>query len=859
MEKSFNERVSIAPNQVYLDRPRIDALLEKAVRNPVVTVMAGAGYGKSRAVYSFVRKFNARAAWIQFSEGDNVTERFWENYVDTVSVINPQSAERLAEIGFPETERAFNRYLEIPRKDVIVSEKYIFVYDDIHIINNKVVLDFIERSISMPFHNITSIVISRAEPQFNFSRLKAKGLVAQITEEDLCFNKDEMIEYLRLLGLRPSMKTTTAIYDDTEGWAFAIHLAALSLRNSRQPDTYIPHALRSNIFSLIETEIVAGLSAELRTFLITLSLIEHPVPGLLREIAWEDSGDYSLIDEMEQSVSFIQYDPYLNAYRIHHLFLDYLRGMQHELSDEKKREVWNKAALWCVRNNYRIDAIHYYEKAGDYLKVMDVIYTFPLAFSRPVAQLLLRMMDDAPAELYEMAPAACITHPRLLMALGMFEQAERELWESIARLEKKELSPGTARSIAGCYNALGFLRYYTSFQTRDYSYTGFFEKAQYYATFSNHQVTPPMSVMSLGSYVCRVATTEAGEMERYIEAFSKMASCMTASMNGCGYGMDDLAWGELAFFRGDIPRAEDHIRTAIARAREREQYEVECLALFYLIRICLSRGDHASLEDVMSEYDAMLNLKGHFNRTVYHDIGCGWFYVQTGRPEKLAAWLQSDFEESDLNSLYHGLEILVKAKYHFSAKRYPAALAELESRGSQYSIWSLVLARLEAKVLEAVCRYRMGDSSGAFRSLETAWELAQSNNLYMPFTELGKDMRSLAGAALKDPSVTIPKNELKKIQRLSAAYAQNLYTISEIYYTGVVPTGRKRQTGTVLSSRELAVLTGLSQGLTRKEIAHVSLISINTVKSAAKSIFNKLGARNRVDAVRIATERGILK
>jgi LuxR family maltose regulon positive regulatory protein len=859
MDKSFSGKVSIAPNQVYLDRPRIDALLEKAVRNPLVMVVAGAGYGKSRAVYSFIRKFNVRAAWIQFSEGDNVTERFWENFVDTVSVINKQSAERIAEIGFPETERQFNRYLEIPRKDIIANEKYIFVYDDIHIINNKVVLDFIERSITMPFHNITSIVISRAEPPLKFSRLKAKELVARITEEDLCFNKEEMIEYLRLLGLRPSMQTTATIYDETEGWAFAIHLAALSLRNSRQPDTYIPHALRSNIFSLIETEIIAGLSAQLRMFLITLSLIEHPVPGLLREIAGGDAGDYSLIDEMEQSVSFIQYDPYLNGYRIHHLFLDYLRGMQHELSGEKKREVWNKAAHWCLQNNYRIDAIHYYEKAGDYMKVLDVMYTFPLAFSRPVAQLLLRIMDDAPAELYETAPAACITHPRLLMALGMFEQAERELRESIARLEKKDLSPDTARSIAGCYNALGFLGYYTCFQTLDYSYISFFEKAQYYATLSNHQVVPPMSVMSLGTYVCRVASTEAGEMERYIEAFEKMASCMTASLNGCGYGMDDLAWGELAFFRGDISRAENHILAAIAKAREREQYEVECLALFYRIRICLYRGDNKSLQDVFLQYDAMLNLKWHCNRTVYHDIGCGWFYVQTGRPEKIAAWLQSDFEESDLNSLYHSLEILVKAKYHFSVRRYPAVLAELESRGSQYRTWSLLLARLEATVLEAVCRYRMGDSAAAFRCLETAWELAKNNNLIMPFIELGKDMRSLAGAALKDPAISIPKTELKKIQRLSAAYAQNLYTISEIYYTGVVSNGRKRRNSAILSSRELAVLTGLSQGFTRKEIAHVSLISINTVKSAAKSIFNKLGARNRIDAVRIATERGILK
>jgi LuxR family maltose regulon positive regulatory protein len=61
-----------------------------------------------------------------------------------------------------------------------------------------------------------------------------------------------------------------------------------------------------------------------------------------------------------------------------------------------------------------------------------------------------------------------------------------------------------------------------------------------------------------------------------------------------------------------------------------------------------------------------------------------------------------------------------------------------------------------------------------------------------------------------------------------------------------------------LSPRELEVLTGLSQGLTRDEIAEAAAISVNTVKSVIKSVYNKLGAVNRADAVRIATSLGIL-
>jgi LuxR family maltose regulon positive regulatory protein len=127
----------------------------------------------------------------------------------------------------------------------------------------------------------------------------------------------------------------------------------------------------------------------------------------------------------------------------------------------------------------------------------------------------------------------------------------------------------------------------------------------------------------------------------------------------------------------------------------------------------------------------------------------------------------------------------------------------------------------------------------------------------MPFTELGKDMRALAGAALKAASTSIPGAALEKIRRSAALYAKNVFTVSQQYYNDSHK-ARKNKAGAVLSPREIDVLTGLSQGLTREEIARFSSISINTVKSAARSAYNKLGAINRADAVRIATELGLL-
>jgi LuxR family maltose regulon positive regulatory protein len=46
--------------------------------------------------------------------------------------------------------------------------------------------------------------------------------------------------------------------------------------------------------------------------------------------------------------------------------------------------------------------------------------------------------------------------------------------------------------------------------------------------------------------------------------------------------------------------------------------------------------------------------------------------------------------------------------------------------------------------------------------------------------------------------------------------------------------------------------------MTQEEIASLFSLSVNTVKSVIRSIYNKLGAVNRVNAVQIAAGMGLL-
>jgi LuxR family maltose regulon positive regulatory protein len=470
--------------------------------------------------------------------------------------------------------------------------------------------------------------------------------------------------------------------------------------------------------------------------------------------------------------------------------------------------------------------------------------------------MVLEILERAPAEIFDQIAHAQVLRTGLYLTLEMFDRSREELIAVIAKLEAGPLSPVVCRTLTGCYNNLGFIGMNTCSYTRDYDYYHYFEKARKYYDLNKFEVRPPISVIPLSAYLCRVNSEEKGEMERYIEAISASVPHTSVTFGGCALGMDDLCRGELAFFRGDVAGAERFILRSLRSARQGKQYEIENRALFYLVRISLIRGDYGAIEKLLEQAGALLDERDYPTRHTNYDIVTGWYYAHTGQTDRLAPWLKSDFEESDLNSIVFGLEIFVKVKYHLSEKRYPAALAALKNRESTGSLWAFVLGKIEGKALEAVCRYQLKDRKGAFAVLETACRLALPNAIVMPFTELGKDMRTLSEAALKDKVPGLPVEWLEKVRLGAAAYAKKLFSVVE--RCRPVPFGDGAPEGLKLSRRELEVLTGLSRGMTQEEIAGQISLSVNTVKSVIRSVYNKLGAINKADAVRIATARGIV-
>ena len=148
--------------------------------------------------------------------------------------------------------------------------------------------------------------------------------------------------------------------------------------------------------------------------------------------------------------------------------------------------------------------------------------------------------------------------------------------------------------------------------------------------------------------------------------------------------------------------------------------------------------------------------------------------------------------------------------------------------------------RVQAWLAEARLSYDSGDSVQGRRSLVSALRLAERERLRLPFTM----ERGWIGPVLRrDP-------ELARIhQQLFAASGR---------VQPPAPPGAPAKAGVLavepLTEREREVLRHVSGMLNTAEVASEMYISINTVKAHLKSIYRKLAATHRGEAVRRARQ-----
>jgi DNA-binding CsgD family transcriptional regulator len=114
---------------------------------------------------------------------------------------------------------------------------------------------------------------------------------------------------------------------------------------------------------------------------------------------------------------------------------------------------------------------------------------------------------------------------------------------------------------------------------------------------------------------------------------------------------------------------------------------------------------------------------------------------------------------------------------------------------------------------------------------------------------------ALGGGEEDSPGMLSRDAGARQIDAAIRAVAAGLIVRSQ----GAIPAGfgalRETDGHGLLTPRELEVLATLAEGMTNKAIARRLNISLHTVKFHVESLFRKLGARTRTEAVAKAAER----
>ncbi|MDR1306124.1 MAG: hypothetical protein LBK74_00940, partial [Treponema sp.] len=229
-KQTFQGEAEKPMNLRFLERPRVDCILEKALQSYMVTVVAGEGNGKTHAVNSFLRKRKRNVTWIQLSEQDNLGWHLWENYLGEVARVGPGTAKLFSDIGFPESDRQLDQYLGLLKDKTRGLDPYVTVFDDFHLITNPEVLLHLDRALAALVSNNPFIFISRREPAIRTVNFLSKGILSEITVDDLRFTREETEGYFRLNQVFLKEEELSRIFEKTEGWALVLGLILLEIK-----------------------------------------------------------------------------------------------------------------------------------------------------------------------------------------------------------------------------------------------------------------------------------------------------------------------------------------------------------------------------------------------------------------------------------------------------------------------------------------------------------------------------------------------------------------------------------------------------------------------------------------------------
>ena len=861
---------------VLLPRPRIIRKLNEALSHKLTLLSAPAGSGKTTLLRQWASQAIQPVAWLSLAETDNDLVRFWTYVVaacQTVQVMVGKLA--MAQLQSLESPPLEALLLTLINDLASVSQPFTLILDDYHCITESAIHHTLRMFLDQQPHSLHLVLSSRTDPPLALARRRARGELVELRANDVRFTLEEVTEWFtQLLHLPLSTAQIASLQARTEGWAAALHLATLSLQGSADLSQALVDFTGSHryVMDYLVEEVLTHQTEEVRSFLLCTAFLDRFTGALCNAVTGRSDGQ-DILEVLERANLFLlPLDGQRGWYRYHQLFAEVLRVWAvRELGNEQRVALFRRASVWYEGQGLLLEAVETALSASDYDTAVRIGTTI-------APQLMLSGQHATVARWIQQLPHSLLfSQPLLCMALAwtLLLSGQRKTVEEPLRKAEQLFRRGKNRQGLGRVAALRALLARLERDGKAAIQWG--EQALSFLS-EDIQIQRSVSAMVL-SYGYRLQ----GEVSLSRQALVE-ARLLNEQVNSTSSMLDSLLLqGELLALEGHLMQAANYYRQVIEAQQAWSPSIIEAhLALGALLlewNELGSAGAQLEQAQVLSHQWEQTSLVAQAALLQARVLQASKSDDQTeeaflravvlARQSKLAQLLARAQAYQIRWWLIQGnLEEVQELQVTFDLNREDAVAYEHEevaltwmrvllARGEAATVRRLLprwqaLARTQGRVgslieillLDARATDAQGQISDALLLLQQSILLAERGQYCRLFVDEG-------------PSLTRLLHLLQERWQGKARVAYLEHVLQAMPINQPKPsfssTPEKRMLlPSPLTPREYKVLRLLAAGLSTREIASELVVSLNTIKTQMQSLYRKLNAKSREEALALA-------
>ncbi|MBB6670079.1 LuxR C-terminal-related transcriptional regulator [Cohnella nanjingensis] len=421
-------------------RPRLIERLNEGLDRKLTLISASAGFGKTTLASEWVAGCDRRVAWLSLDEGDIDSTRFLSHLVAALQTIEDNfgggTVSALKSPQSPSTESILTILLN---EISALPYKFVLVLDDFHVMDAKWIDDSFNFLLEHLPPQMHLVIATRENPQLPLGRLRARGHLTELRDSDLRFTPGEAAAFLnQVMGLGLSADEMTALETRTEGWIAGLQLAALSMQGRKNIPAFIREFAGDNryIMDYLVEEVLQRQPDPIRNFLLQTSILDRLHGPLCDAVTGQEEG-VARLQSLERGNFFVvPLDDRRQWYRYHHLFAEVLSAHLRLDQPDQVDALHRRASIWYEQHGSADDAIRHSLAAEDFARAADLVELAIPALRRSRQEAaMLRWLISLPDELVRCRPVLSVWYAGALLAGGKLEAVEDRLHNAEQWLE----------------------------------------------------------------------------------------------------------------------------------------------------------------------------------------------------------------------------------------------------------------------------------------------------------------------------------------------------------------------------------------------------------------------------------------